>query len=208
MNIHYFSCEKSKKLKKKTTTTIETRDNLNASLNNATIKFNINRKQLVMGVNDAAKVAKNVVQDFEARKRFFDALITLIMRCLSLIFIKIIIDAIKYHYNYLQNIEFDNVYITPYFKKIDARRKARGSLTLLPLKKLEKKILIDPYSLKQSKIEKRHLIGQSAKLILEVITASTFVLLDRLLYEVLDVVKRNARMDISQVYKLNFFLKH
>lgn len=168
-------------------------------MKDAEIEYKVDTKPIVLGVNDAARAAAGVMRDFEARKRFFNSVITLIKRCLSIVFIRIILNASKYHSEYLSDIEFDNVYITPYFRKIDARRKARGSLTLLPLKKLEKKKLIDPYDLHQSKAERRNLLGQTAKLLLEVITASTFVLLDRLLFEVLDIVRKHAHLEITQV---------
>lgn len=45
-------------------------------------------------------------------------------------------DAFVYQRNYVNNIEFNNIFITKYFKKIDKRRFDRGHHTLLPLKKV------------------------------------------------------------------------
>lgn len=108
-------------------------------------------------------------------------------------------NAQTYHDKYLNEIEHDNVYVTSYFRKIDARRKARGSLTLLPLKKIERSKFVDPYSLRPSKIERVHMIGQTVKLILEMISVTTFILLDRLFFEMLDLVRRHAYMEYTQV---------
>ncbi|NP_001123272.1 DC-STAMP domain containing 1 [Nasonia vitripennis] len=177
---------------------LETRDKLNESLKDVKVNVKMSPKQVMVGVSDAARVAAGVMRDFEARKRFFDGLVTFIKRCLSVIFVKILLDASRYQYRYLRDIEHDNVYMTAYFRKIDARRKARGSLTLLPLKKLERTKLIDPYAWEQSRTERRNLFGQTAKLLLEVITASMFVILDRLLFEILDVVRSHARLEITQ----------
>ena len=52
--------------------------------------------------------------------------------------------------HYLSELQYDNVYITKYFKHIDARRKADGKKTLLPLKKFEKKDIIDPMKISRS----------------------------------------------------------
>lgn len=106
--------------------------------------------------------------------------------------------AQSYHDKYLTEIEYDNIYVTSYFRKIDARRKARDSLTLLPLKKTERSKFVDPYSLKPGKVERVHLVGQTAKLILEAISVTTFLLLDRLFYEMLDLVRRHAHMEYMQ----------
>lgn len=119
-------------------------------------------------------------------------------RCLSFVFLRVILSAQSYHDKYLTEIEHDNVYVTSYFRKIDARRKARGSLTLLPLKKIERLKFVDPYSLRPSKVERVHLLGQTVKLILEVISVTAFLLLDRLFYEALDLVRRHARMEYMQ----------
>lgn len=124
--------------------------------------------------------------------------ILILSRCLSFVFLRIILSAQKYHDKYLSEIEHDNIYVTSYFRRIDARRKARGSLTLLPLKKIERLKFVDPYSPRPSKIERVHLTGQTVKLILEMISVTTFILLDRLFFEVLDLVKRHARMEYTQ----------
>lgn len=136
---------------------------------------------------------------FSARKRLFESIMVTLKRCLSFIFLKIILSAQTYHDKYLDEIEHDNVYVTPYFRRIDARRKARGSMTLLPLKKIEKQKFIDPYSLRPSKTEKFNLTGQIVKLLLELISATTFVILDRVFYEVLDLIRRHAYMEYTQV---------
>lgn len=112
-------------------------------------------------------------------------------------------NAQTYHDKYLNEIEHDNVYVTSYFRKIDARRKARGSLVLLPLKKIERSKFVDPYRLRPSKIERVNLTGQTVKLILETITVTTFILLDRLFFEVLDLVRRHSYMEYTQVLSLH-----
>lgn len=75
----------------------------------------------------------------------------------------------------------------------------RSTSILLPLKKTESSKLVDPYSLQQSKVEKVHLASQTVKLILEMISVTTLILLDRFFFEALDLVKRHAGMEYTQV---------
>lgn len=139
------------------------------------------------------------MHEFAVRKRLFESVMTIIKRCLSFVFLKIILSAQKYHDKYLTEIEHDNIYVTPYFRRIDARRKVRGSMTLLPLKKIERKKFVDPYSWKPSSAEGFHLAGQMVKMLLELIAASVFVILDWLFFEALDLIRRHAYIEYTQV---------
>lgn len=154
---------------------------------------------MILDLQDSAYAARAVIHEFTVRRRLFQSVMTIVKRCLSFVFLKIILDAQRYHDEYLNDIEFDNIYVSPYFRKIDARRRARGSMTLLPFKKIERRKFVDPYSVKPSKTERSHLIGQTVKLLLELITASVFVILDWLFYEVLDLIRRHAYMEYAQV---------
>lgn len=57
-------------------------------------------------------------------------------------------DAISMIKNYLNNIEFNNVYLTKYFWHIDKRRREAGEIFLYPLSKAEIKAngLLKPIS--------------------------------------------------------------
>ncbi|XP_066589961.1 protein sneaky [Prorops nasuta] len=176
-----------------------TRSKLSESFKDAKLQYKVKLSPIIIDVHTASDTAKAVMHEFNARRRLFETVMTFVKRCLSFVFLKIILSAQTYHDKYLTEIEHDNIYVTPYFRRIDARRKSKGSLTLLPLKKRERMKFVDPYDPAPSKLERLHLGGQSVKLILEMITATTFVLLDRLFYETLDLVKRHARMEFTQV---------
>lgn len=169
------------------------------NMKKATLQYEIKKPSVPIDVRDASDTAKAILHEFDTKKQIFDTISALIKRCLALVFLKIILGAQKYHDDYLNQIEHDNFYITSYFRKIDARRKVRGSTTLLPLRKSERQKFVDPYRMKQSKSERRNLIGQTAKLILEIATVTTFVLLDLLFYETLDIIKRHFHLEFSQV---------
>lgn len=57
----------------------------------------------------------------------------------AFLFLRILVAAVDYHDKYLTNIEYDNIYLTRYFKQLDERREMKGDMTLLPLKKVREK---------------------------------------------------------------------
>lgn len=162
------------------------------------LQYKIAKIRQLADLRDATDTAKAVVHDVKAKKEVLDAVLVILKRLLAFVFLRIFINAQKYHDRYLRDIEFDNFYITRYFRKIDARRRVQEKHTLLPLKKIERAKLVDPWSIKPLKAEREQLFGQTLKLLLEMITATTFVLLDRLFYEALDLVRRHARIDYLQ----------
>ncbi|XP_043467285.1 protein sneaky-like [Leptopilina heterotoma] len=176
----------------------ETKKVFGENMRKATLQYQVKKPRMPIDVHDAKDTAKAILHEFDSKKKMFDTITTLIKRCLALVFLKIILGAQRYHDEYLTKIEHDNFYITSYFRKIDARRKARGSSTLLPLRKCERQKFVDPYKIKQSKFERKSLVGQTAKLILEIATVTTFVLLDILFYETLDIIKRHFHLEFSQ----------
>ncbi|XP_043494765.1 protein sneaky-like [Polistes fuscatus] len=184
-----------------------TRKKFGKSIKDAKIQYKLNIAPPKLDIHDTTSAAKAMIHDFDARRKLFESVMTFAKRCLSLIFLSIILNAQKYHDRYLTDIEFDNIYVTRYFRKIDARRKARGSVTLLPLKKLERLKFVDPYGLKASKVESRHIVGETAKLFLEMILTTSFVLIDRLFFEALDLIRRHSRLEYTQAGHHDLSLK-
>ncbi|KAL0123388.1 hypothetical protein PUN28_005730 [Cardiocondyla obscurior] len=174
------------------------RDTFGKSLKDAKLQYKVKKMPVILDFHDATDIVKAVTYEFNARKKVFESVMTIIKRCLSFIFLRVIMNAQTYHEKYVTDIEHDNVYVTSYFRKIDARRKARGSMTLLPLKKIERSKFVDPYSLRAGKIERVHLAGQTVKLILEMLSVTAFILLDRLFFEALDLVRRHSEMEYIQ----------
>lgn len=82
------------------------------------------------------EASKMILNEFERKKSVFDILMYFLKRILSFIFVYIIFKSVSYHKSYLTKIEFDNYFLTNYFKKIDKRRKLNNQRTLLPLKKV------------------------------------------------------------------------
>nr|CAD7397462.1 unnamed protein product [Timema poppensis] len=141
------------------------------------------------------------------------------------------LEAQNYHDKFRTKIDFDNVYVTSYFRRIDARRHKQGHHTLLPLKKVERFKFIDPYAVLPNKFERKNLVSQikvctmipikyelrsltnvilahmeelsgcghqTFMLFMETMSATSFLLMDRLLYEALSLVERHGLIMYQQ----------
>ncbi|XP_047996653.1 protein sneaky [Leguminivora glycinivorella] len=147
------------------------------------------------GVQAAKETGDRVKQAFEEKFSVIQHALTVVNVCQAILFLRIAAAGQAYHDLFLTNIDFDNVYITDLFKKIERRRLMKNQYTLLPLKKMERSRYIDIYSLAYSTADRHRLLAQMLKVLLEVVTATTFVMLDRLFYEALDVVSQHARVE-------------
>ncbi|KAK5645220.1 hypothetical protein RI129_006520 [Pyrocoelia pectoralis] len=173
-------------------------DTLTQNFKDVKVQYKVTKIKELVDVRQATDTAKAVLHTVKQKKVLLDELLTFLKRMLAFIFLRIILNAQQYHDKYLREIEYDNIYITKYFRHIDARRHKQGKATLLPLKKIERSKLVDPWDWKPLEMEREELFSQTLKLLLEMITATTFILLDRLFYEALDLVRRHAKIDYMQ----------
>jgi hypothetical protein len=56
-------------------------------------------------------------------KDYFKFAITLFKKLIVVLFLMVFLNSKSYHNKYLKSISYDNIYITSYFRRIDARRK-------------------------------------------------------------------------------------
>lgn len=118
-------------------------------------------------------------------------------------------DAINFHDNFLSKIEFNNFYITNYFEKIDRRRMRGGQTTVLPLKKLEIGKFVDLNLSKKIGREFEGYVGLTLKVFLQLLPTTFFILMDRMLYELLSIIARHSPVSFIQegTHKLNITVK-
>ncbi|KAK3095264.1 hypothetical protein FSP39_012345, partial [Pinctada imbricata] len=146
----------------------------------------------------AEEVRKGTMHEFDSRELWLDFFMTLIKRFLAFTFILVFISSYKYNKKYLSDFRFDNIYITKYFRHIDARRHARGKSTLLPLKKFEAADLIFPSSKKIMKIEKKKLSSGTFMIVMRSLVATIIIWSANLIYNVLDIIRRSSRIEYKQ----------
>ncbi|XP_077996715.1 E3 ubiquitin-protein ligase DCST1-like [Glandiceps talaboti] len=152
-------------------------------------------EQLNMRTSDDIKLA--VTNEFESRKRWFVVIATLIKSVVAFNFVLIFLSAHGYHKKYIGGINYDNVYMTSYFIKIENRRKQQKKRILLPLKKAEKSELVFPTRLALLPEERGKLIRGTMTICLHVMVATIITLFDYLLYHVMDIVHRHSQVTIT-----------
>ncbi|ERL89254.1 hypothetical protein D910_06627 [Dendroctonus ponderosae] len=183
------------------------RFSLSQNFKDVKLQYKIGKIKQLRDLRDARDTSVAILQHVKSKQAIFNSIFNIIKRVLAFVFLKIILNCQEYEEKYLKDIEFDNVYITKYFRKIDARRKSLEKRTLLPLKKIERTQLVDPLTLKPLKAERQHILRESFLLILEMITASTFILLDSLFFEALDIIRRHSKIDYLTTGKHDLMLQ-
>jgi len=109
----------------------------------------------------------------------------------------LILQSFHYLKNYLSKDEYNNIYITPYFKRYDYKRKKEGKPHVLPLDKKEKKFYIDSSSLRMGKAEMLTGGIGMAQIVLHMLIAMVILFFDFVLYYCLALVARYAKVNIS-----------
>lgn len=174
------------------------RESLSQNFKDVRLQYKIGKIKQLRDVRDARDTAVAVLHTVNEKKSLLFSFLVILKRLLAFVFLRIIIQSQNYHDKYLRDIEFDNIFITRYFRKIDARRKVQEKHTLLPLKKIERKKMVDIRSLTPLKSEREQVLRETAVLLLEMVTATILILLDRLFYEALDLIRRHAKIDYIQ----------
>ncbi|KAG5673428.1 hypothetical protein PVAND_003476 [Polypedilum vanderplanki] len=151
------------------------------------------------------ETGKELSQELNEKVKLMDGIFRFCSKLLILIYLKIIYDAIEYHDNFLKNINFNNYYITDYFKKIDRRRTRSGLKRLLPIKNVEIDKVVDLSGSQKLRKEFQGYFGLTLNLLLHVIASTFFIILDRLFYELLNIISLHSRIHFEQegVHHLN-----
>ncbi|XP_050352207.1 protein sneaky [Nymphalis io] len=165
---------------------------LTANLDTINLQHKIYYDRKLYDIQDAKETGERVIHAFAEKYTVMKFVIVSVYIFLALLFLRIPIASANYHDLYLSSIDYDNVYVTDYFKRIDEKRRKKNKFHVLPLKKMERNRYIDVHSISYIPSERNKLLTQILKVMLEAVTATTFVMLDRLFYEALDVVRQHA----------------
>ncbi|CAG5036107.1 unnamed protein product [Parnassius apollo] len=174
------------------------KEELLKNINDVKLQCKVTYEKELYNVQDARETGKRVLHEFEQRGTSMQYAVSVVNICLALLLLRILFAAQSYHDLYLTSITYDNLYITTYFKQIDQRRKLKNKYTLLPLKKMERNKYIDVHSFAYKSSQRSKLVTPILKVMLEVVTATTFIMLDRLFFEALDVVRKHASSEMTQ----------
>ncbi|XP_037067964.1 protein sneaky-like [Pollicipes pollicipes] len=166
-------------------------------------------------VDDIQDASVNIRHEIARKKTLFNEIVDIIKRVAAFFFVYVFVTAFRYHYKYLENIQYDNKYVTMYFRKIDARRRKKGRKTLMPLKRLERNELVDVFYIGFTRTEKQILLRTSAILVAELLSVTMVFVIDWMFASFLDLLKRHGYVTVYQsghhdfrmIYRGEGFLK-
>jgi len=174
-------------------------------------------------LKSAERTAEGFTKDFERRRHVFNRVMALLQKILCLFMLRMIYVSIKYYLKYLGDVEFDNFYITDYFKHVDQRRKKQGNDAILPLRTYEKSLYIDlDHIFSRTQEESTTVFFSLLQFLLEIVTSGLFILVDHLVVEMMQIIhnrsmityhqegQHEVRFNVSEIYNkcwlvLNFF---
>ncbi|XP_067304660.1 E3 ubiquitin-protein ligase DCST1 isoform X4 [Pseudorasbora parva] len=176
----------------------QTFDKLNDSINRLAEHFTTNlvlknlEQQSVLGVNVLQNFSKELSRVFQEKIVIAEKIAGVINFLLSFTFITVFTSAFGYVRQFCRDIHFDNVYITTYFRQIDARRIRAGKRHLLPLKKAEQESLINPRSLSIHPSELMPVIVGFLQVASLALFVCVLLAVDGILYNVFDLIRRHT----------------
>ncbi|MBZ3877220.1 DC-STAMP domain-containing protein 2 [Sciurus carolinensis] len=128
---------------------------------------------------------------------------------LPLLLLLLYLQALFYRYCYLNWDNFDNVYITSHFLRMEAVRSTAGLPTVLPLSAHEASCYIQPGSIFLSRWERIFYVLETFNLIRHLLLVLLLVFLDYSVFWVLDLARYQLQGEIvarSATYGLCFFV--
>ena len=132
---------------------------------------------------------KHILDAFTTYTQYFDLTISILRKLIPAVIFILIAVSYMYLKHYIAKDEFDNMYITPQFKSLDRKRVESGNSGLLPLKKYERKQLIDTTTSELSPMEEGlYKIGLCV-LFLHLLLSLLCYLFDFVLYWILQQIK-------------------
>ncbi|EAT46485.1 AAEL002356-PA, partial [Aedes aegypti] len=174
------------------------RERLVGDLKNVSIQYEFVDMEQHEGYLTAKETSKEIKNEFERKKESFDITVYILEKIFAFMILRVTLNALSFHQNYLKKIDFENHYITDYFNHVDQRRARYGKLHILPLRRIERPFLVDLESAACTRLELRKIILHLMTLLLQGISAAVFILLDTLFYETLDIVSMHSKVEFKQ----------
>ncbi|XP_062133596.1 protein sneaky [Drosophila sulfurigaster albostrigata] len=178
---------------------LQTEQELYGNSSNIQITYKLQNSSTAAQLRSAQQTSQEFLKDFEQRRRIFNAVMEIIDKFMWLFIFYLIWSAANYNWNYRCVIDFDNFYITDYFKHVDARRKRMNEGSLLPLRSLEKSRIVDlqdvcSRTVAESSQQSNHIL----QFLLEILPTVLFLLLDRMVVNMLNIINHRSLISYEQ----------
>lgn len=178
---------------------LKTEEELFGSSSNIEITYKLQNTSSSTQMYSAQNFSEEFLKDFERKRQKFTTIMTIIEKTMCLFIFYVIWTAVHYYWKYRSNVDFDNFYITHYFKHLDVRRKNSNRRSVLPLRRLEKSRTVDEdevcsRTVAESGIEIYHIVH----LALAMLTTGIFIFLDRMVVNLLLIINQRSLISYQQ----------
>ncbi|XP_051497202.1 E3 ubiquitin-protein ligase DCST1 [Apus apus] len=179
-------------------------DKVNDSVGNLSEEFSASvysqevHRDMLMGINvSAEQLVEDVTGHLRQQGARLDRAFTFFRLVLSCTFLLVFLSAFSYTKRYCGDICFDNLYITTYFRQIDARRRKQNKRTLLPLRRAEVSAVIFPCRLAMQSAELQNMLLELLECIPPLLLLLLACGLDYTLFTTLSVIQQHSFVQYS-----------
>ncbi|KAM9264326.1 E3 ubiquitin-protein ligase DCST1 [Morus bassanus] len=164
----------------------------------ANVVFQEENREMLLGANvSAEQLMEEVTSHLRQHSSHLGQAISFFRLLLSCTFLLVFISAFSYTKRYCQDICFDNLYITTYFRQIDARRRKQHKRTLLPLHRAEVSAVIFPCRLSVQPPELQSMVLELLECIPPLLLLLLACGLDHVLFTMLSIIQQHSFVQYS-----------
>lgn len=149
-------------------------------------------------LRSAQSTSEAFLKDFETQQDIFNDVMSLIVKFLCLFIFLLTFSAVRYYYLYLTDIAFDNIYISEYFKHLDARRARNRQDSVLPPLNYEKAAFVDVDDIGKQRVNVKIRTYHLMQLALEISPALLFIILSNMLSSLLFTINCSSLVTYNQ----------
>ncbi|XP_049661695.1 LOW QUALITY PROTEIN: E3 ubiquitin-protein ligase DCST1 [Accipiter gentilis] len=154
--------------------------------------------EMLLGANvSAEQLMEEVTSHLQQHGAHLGQAISFFRLLLSCTFLLVFISAFSYTKQYCQDIRFDNLYVTTYFRQIDARRRKQHKRTLLPLRRAEVSAVIFPCRLAVQPPELQSMVLEVLECIPPLLLLLLACGLDHTLFTMLSIIQQHSFVQYS-----------
>ncbi|KAH8301086.1 hypothetical protein KR018_000945 [Drosophila ironensis] len=164
------------------------------------VSYKLRDEELLQSQMQSAQQASQAfAEDFERRRRQFTWILTVLREFLCLFILRLVYSSIWYYIKYRTDVEFDNIYITDYFRHVDKRRQNKRRGAILPLRTYEKSKYVDlEKTFDRSHEESSRVVYNLLQFLLELVFAAVFILLDRMVVQLMLIIRKRSLITYHQ----------
>ncbi|KAM6190258.1 E3 ubiquitin-protein ligase DCST1 [Sarcoramphus papa] len=164
----------------------------------ASVVFQEEHREMLLGANvSAEQLMEEVSSHLQQHGARLGQAVSFFRLLLSCTFLLVFISAFSYTKRYCQDICFDNLYVTTYFRQIDARRRKQHKRTLLPLCRAEVSAVIFPCRLTVQPPELQSMVLELLECIPPLLLLLLACGLDHTLFTMLSIIQQHSFVQYS-----------